>query len=234
MRKHLVTVLLGTAFLLLTLSSSQSVSAAEGVKAAGDLAPLPLKLPDPTLKGTPDDLPTGPNIEKLSDKPRPAFFAPKGVTNVALKKKVTVSEPKLISGTIEQVTDGQREAFDEQVIEMRKGTQWVQVDLGGEYTLHAIVIWHDHRWLQVFRDVIVQVADDAEFTKNVHTVYNSDVDNSSNLGVGTDREYFETNQGRLIDCKGIKGAFVRSYTKGSSLSSFNCHQEIEVYGLPAK
>ncbi len=66
------------------------------------------------------------------------------------------------------------------------------------------------------------------------TVYNNDVDNSSGLGVGTDREYFETHEGRIVDAKGVKGRYVRGYTKGGSLSALNCWQEIEVYALPAK
>jgi hypothetical protein len=52
--------------------------------------------------------------------------------------------------------------------------------------------------------------------------------------VGTDREYFETKFGRVVDGKGAKGRYVRAYTKGSTLSALNCWQEIEVYGLPAK
>jgi hypothetical protein len=202
-------------------------------RAADNLAPLPLKLPLPTLKGTPDDLPSGPHIEKLSDKPRPPFLAPKGVVNVARGKKVTSSDKKPITGEFAQVTDGDREAYDEQVVELHRGTHWVQVDLEKEYAISALVIWHDHRWLQVFRDVVVQVADDAEFTKNVRTLYNNDVDNSSGLGIGTDKEYFETQEGRLIDAKGVKARYVRCYSKGSNSSALNCYQEIEVYALPA-
>ena len=59
------------------------------------------------------------------------------------------------------------------------------------------------------------------------------MDNSSGRGIGKDREFFETQEGKLIDAKGVKARYLRSYTKGSSLSAFNVHQEIEVYGLPA-
>ena len=41
-------------------------------------------------------------------------------------------------------------------------------------------------------------------------------------------------EGKLIDAKGVKARYLRSYTKGSTLSAFNVHQEIEVYGLPAQ
>lgn len=200
--------------------------------AAEDQEVLNLTLPAPTLKGTPEDLPTGATIEPLSDKPRPPFMTAKGVKNVALNKPVT-SSVKPFQGELNQITDGQKEAFDYDAVEMKKGTQWVQVDLGQTYAIHAIVMWHDHRYIQVMRDVIVQVSADPEFKDHVTTVFNNDVDNSSGLGVGTDREYFETHEGKIVDAKGVKGRYVRAYTNGSSLSALNCWQELEVYALPA-
>ncbi len=203
------------------------------VAAADDLAPLPVKPPSPTLKGTPSDLPSGPNVEPPPEKPAPPFMAPKGVVNVAAGKKVT-SSTKPFTGTLAQITDGLKEPEDDQVVEMRRGKQWVQVDLGESAKIFAIVIWHDHRFLQVFHDVIVQVADDPDFTQNVQTIYNNDVDNSAGQGIGTDKEYFETNRGRTFDAKGVVSRYLRCYTAGSSLSSLNVCQEIEVYALPAK
>lgn len=200
--------------------------------AADALAPLPVKPPGPTLKGTPSDLPSGPNVEPPPEKPKPAFMAPQGVINVAAGKKVT-SSVKPFTGTLAQVTDGKKEPDDDQVVEMRKGKQWFQVDLGEAARIYAIVVWHDHRFLQVFRDVIVQVADDPDFTQNVQTIYNNDVDNSAGLGIGTDKEYFETYQGRTFDAKGVVSRYVRCYSAGSSLSALNVCQEIEVYALPA-
>jgi hypothetical protein len=200
---------------------------------SADKEALALKLPAPTLKGTPEDLPAGPNIEALPDKPRPAVMAPKGVKNVAVGKTVT-SSVKPFSGETSQITDGKKEAFDYDAVEMKKGTQWVQIDLGEAFAIHVIVMWHDHRYIQVMHDTIVQVSDDPEFKNNVTTLFNNDVDNSSGLGVGTDREYFETHEGKVVDGKGVKARYVRGYTKGGSLSALNCWQEIEVYALPAK
>lgn len=194
---------------------------------------LRLSLPAPTLKGTPEDLPLGPNIDPLSDKPRPPFMVTKGVQNVALGKPVT-SSVKPFSGELNQITDGKKEAFDYDAVEMRRGTQWIQVDLGEVYEIHAIVMWHDHRYIQVMHDVILQVSNDPEFQKDVITVFNNDVDNSSGLGVGTDREYFETHEGKIVEVKGVKGRYVRGYTRGGTLSALNCWQEIEIYALPAK
>ena len=200
---------------------------------AAETEALKLALPAPTLKGTPEDLPVGPNIEPLSDKPLPPLQTAKGVQNVAAGKPVT-SSVKPFTGDLEQLTDGKKEAFDYDSVEMKKGAQWVQVDLGAAYAIHAIALWHDHRYIQIMRDVVVQVSDDPEFKTGVTTVFNNDTDNSAGLGVGPDREYFETHFGRVVDAKGVKGRYVRGYTKGSNLSALNCWQELEVYGLPAK
>jgi hypothetical protein len=210
------------------LVSLQTVLAQEPPKEA-----LTLQLPAPTLKGTPEDLPKGPNIEPLSDKPRAAFMVPKGVKNVALNKPVTSNVPPF-TGELKQVTDGKKEAFDYDAVEFKRGTQWVQIDLGESHALYAIALWHDHRYIQVMHDVVLQLSDDPEFKKNVQTVFNNDLDNSSGLGIGTEREFFETNRGKLIDAKAMKGRYLRCYLKGSTSSALNCWQEVEVYGSPAK
>src|SRR5947209_274230 len=163
-RSLLVASTLAASLLLPNLAGLSRGAAAE---ANAELAPLRIQLPQPTAKGTPDNLPEGPHVEKFTDKPRPAFMAPKGVKNVALGKKVSCSLDKLYTGTLPQITDGKKDPDDDQVVEMKKGTQWVQVDLEKEYPMSAIVLWHDHRWIQVFHAVVVQAADDAEFTKNV-------------------------------------------------------------------
>ncbi len=203
---------------------------AEDTKAS---APLNITLPSHTLKGTPEDLPSGPNIEPLSDKAPAMPQVPKDVVNLAAGKKVTSSVPPFL-GELTQITDGKREPLDDDAVEFKKGSQWVQVDLGQSCALYAIAMWHDHRYVQAMRDVVVQVSDDPEFKTGVTTLFNNDVDNSSGLGVGTDREYFELHFGKVVPAKGVKARYVRGYTKGSNQSAINCWQELEVYGLPAK
>jgi hypothetical protein len=201
--------------------------------AADATEPLVLKLPGHTPKGTPEDLPKGSTVEPMPTKAPKPIDVPKGVVNVALNKPVTSSVAPFL-GELSQVTDGMKEPFDEQAVEMKKGLQWVQVDLGQSFAIHAIAMWHDHRYVQAMHDVILQVSDDPEFKKDVTTLYNNDTDNSSGLGVGTDREYFELEYGRVVPAKGVKARYVRGYTQGGSLSALNCWQEIEVYALPAK
>jgi len=216
------------------MKSAFALAVAFGISAqAADVEPLKLKYPAHTPKGTPEDLPKGSNVEPISDKPPKPLDVPKGVVNVAAGKPATSSVPPFL-GDLKQVTDGEKEPFDEQAVEMKKGVQWVQVDLGQSFEIHAIAMWHDHRYVQAFRDVILQVSDDAEFKTGVTTLFNNDTDNSSGFGVGTDREYFELEWGKAVPAKGVKARYVRGYTKGSSLSALNAWQEIEVYALPAK
>jgi len=211
------------------MTASLSAHAAEP-----ELAPLPLKLPLPTLKGTPEDLPQGANVEPLTDKLRPPFLAPKGVRNIALGKKVTASDKNPFIGQLSQITDGEKEAFDDQVVEMRKGVQWVQVDLGEVCEVYAIVVWHDHRLIQTYRSVVVQAADDPDFIDNVTTLFNNDTENAAGLGIGFDKQYFETQQGKLIPAKNLKTRYLRFYSRGSNATAINSYQEIEVYGQPVK
>lgn len=207
---------------------------AGGTGIAADLAPLPLKLPIPAFMGTPTDMELGPNVEPVSDKPRAPFMAPKGVKNLAAGKKVTSSDKSPITGSLELVTDGNKEADDDSFVELHRRTQWVQIDLAQKGRMYAIVLWHAHNTYQVYHDVIVQVSDDPDFTTGVKTLYNNDYDNSSGIGIGTDKEYFENYEGRLLDTKGAEGRYLRLYSRGSTYSALNRYTEVEVWGVPAE
>jgi hypothetical protein len=202
---------------------------------AEDLVPLPLVLPPPAMKGTPQALPTDTTALPLTSDPRPPFLAPKGVVNVALGKPVSASDTNLFNGELAQITDGKKEAYEENVVTLRKGVRWVQIDLQGEYKIYAVVIWHDFNIPKVYRDVIVQLSDDPEFKSGVQTIFNNDQKNTSGLGAGTDREYFEnslTGAGKLIDAKGLQARYIRCYSKGSTENALNSYIEVEAYGLP--
>jgi hypothetical protein len=196
--------------------------------------PLEIKLPAPAFKGTPKDIQLSSYVEPLSDKPRPPMMVPAGLKNLASGAKLTASDANATPETLAKIIDGDKEASDQSIIFLRKGTQYVQMDLGAPSELFAIVIWHAHNSAKVYHDIIVQIADDAEFTKNARIIFNNDQDNSSKLGAGTDREFFETNEGKLINAKGDKAQFIRFYSKGSTESALNEYTEIEVYGRPAK
>jgi len=198
--------------------------------AAADV-PLPLKLPLPSFIGTPDDLPKGEHIEPPKDKPRAVMLAPNGVWNVALNRKVISSDKNPISGNMSQITDGIKEAVEDNIVELHKNVQWVQIDLENDYDICAVVLWHNFREMQFCRCVVVQAADDPDFTVNVRTFFNNDYENIAGLGLGKDKQYFETHEGKLIVTKGAKARYLRFYSKGSNVSALNYYTEIEVWGL---
>ena len=213
-------------------AASQPVATAP----AGDLVAIPLELPKPRFSGTPKTLPPGTRI-KISvgpAKPRDPFLAPKGAKNVALKRPVTASDMEPVIGTLDLITNGSKEAVEDAYVELGPYVQWVQIDLGAQYDIYAIVTWHEHKDPRVYKDVVIQVADDKDFITNVRTVFNNDHDNSAGLGLGEAWEFFETNEGQLVDCKGIKAQYVREYSNGNTADDLNRYSEIEVYALPAK
>jgi len=195
------------------------------------LAPIPLELPAPAFRGTPVPL-DEPNVEKPRGAPRPPFYAPEGTGNVARAVPATASDPQPSAGEIDFITDGDKEASDFGYLELRPGTEWVQVDLGGKMVIYAMVLWHNHAEARVYRDVIVQVSDDPDFLE-AETVFNNDYDNSSGLGAGKQMGYVETSEGKLIDCKGVEGRYVRIYGRGNNIDDKNHYTEVEVFGKPA-
>jgi hypothetical protein len=161
-------------------------------------------------------------------------MVPAGLENLAKTAKLTCSSSNVMNGPLDKLIDGDKEASETSIVLLRKGTQWVQMDLGKEADIFAVVIWHAHATAKVYHDIIVQVSDDPEFKKDVKAVFNNDQDNTSGQGAGTDREYFETRYGKRINAKGVRGRFVRFYSKGSTESALNEYTELEVYGRPAK
>lgn len=217
------------------LATLLALTIAAGAKTgAADLAPIDLKLPIPAFMGTPTDVPASEHLEKPADKPRAPFMAPAGVKNVAKDKKVTSSDKSPITGTLDLITDGDKESNDSSYVELHRKVQWVQIDLEADFNMYAIMVWHAHNTPQVYNSVIVQVADDADFTKNVRTIFNNDYENAVGLGAGKDKQYYENYEGKLIDAKGEKARYVRLYSKGSTFSALNRYTEVEVYALAAK
>jgi hypothetical protein len=207
------------------------VRADEGQKTVpGDWVPLKLKLPAPVFAGTPKEAPSGSNVEVLSTNPPPPLMIPPDARNLAPGKKITSSDKNAIGAALAKITDGDKEASENSVVLLRKGLQWVQFDLGAPRKIFAVAIWHAHDTPKIYRSVVVQVADDPDFTENVRTLFNNDSDNSSGLGAGTDRQYFESYRGKVIDAKGVGARFVRLYSHGSTESALNEYTEVEIYG----
>ena len=202
-------------------------------KSKSNLEPLEIKLPQAMFTGTKEAIRVS-HLRKLDPGDRLPFLAPAGTTNVALGKPVTSSDEAPIIGEIEMITDGDKEAADGSYVELGPFLQYVTINLEARYEIYAVVIWHYHKLPRAYLDVVVQVADDPDFTTNVKTLFNNDIDNSAGLGAGTDMHYIETYKGELIDAKGIKARYVRLYSNGNSSDDLNHYIEVEVYGKPAK
>lgn len=225
--KKFVVFSLALAAGLMAAASAQDADKPADVPA--DYEQVAIELPEPFFGGTPIDY-WGPNLEPESFKDRDPFFAPKGVTNVALNKKVSSSFADPMVGDLEQVTDGDKNYAKGSLVELGSGVQWVQIDLEKETEIYAVLVWHFHEGKRVYFDVVVQAANDPEFKDGVTVIYNNDHDNSAGLGAGKDKEYVENYQGRLIKADAVKARYVRLYTNGNTANEMNHYVEVEVYG----
>ena len=191
--------------------------------------PLKIELPKAMFIGTPKDIST-PNLEKVTGKKRKPFLAPPGTTNLALDKSVSSSDTEPLYGDVELITDGDIEGTDGSFVELAAGPQWVQIDLEEVCTLHAIVFWHYHAEARIYYDVVIKTAEDPDFIMGVKTLFNNDHDNSAGLGVGKDKEYIDTNEGKLIDANGVKARYLRLYSAGNTSCDTSHYIEVKVYG----
>ena len=194
---------------------------------------LKLQLPKPMFVGTPRNI-NSPNLEKVTGKSRGPFFVPAGTTLLSLNKPVTSSDTQPVIGDVAYLTDGEKSGEDGYFVELGPGKQYAQVDLKAPHLLNAILVWHYHAQARVYRDVVVQVSDDKDFVSGVTTVFNNDHDNSSGLGIGKDKEYIETAEGKLIDPRGARGRYIRLWSAGNTSNDMNHYVEVEIFGTPAK
>ena len=197
---------------------------------------IDFELPKPMFVGTPTEMKVE-NLEKPLGRARPPFLAPEGTVNLAKGKAVKSSDEMPIIGEISYITDGDKEAADGSYVELGPLVQHVTVDMGKTCELYAIVLWHYHKQPRVYFDVVVQLSDDPDFIKDVKTVFNNDNDNSAGLGVGADKAYVETNEGKLIDLLSQgspKARYVRFYSNGNTSNDLNHYIEADVYGKSAE
>ena len=188
-------------------------------------------LPKPKFNGTPKDVRTA-NLEPdRGGRPRPPVVVPVGANKLLSRNcKVTSSTPVPVIGELAFITDGDKEHDMASLVELGPGVQWVQVDLGREREIYAACVWHYHEEPRVYHDVVCSISNDPDFIDGVATVFNNDDDNSAKLGAGSDKEYYETNEGRLFATRGVRGRYVRFTSNGSTSNAMNDYLEVEVFG----
>ncbi|HTJ78251.1 MAG TPA: discoidin domain-containing protein [Rariglobus sp.] len=200
---------------------------------AEDKVPLHTELPKPLFVGTPVPVKVD-NLEAPRSGKRPDFLIPATSKNLALNQPVTGSDALPLLGDLSLITDGDKDGSEGSYVELARGTQWVQIDLGAPATIDAVIVWHFHAQARVYLGVVVQVSDDPDFISGVTTIYNNDAKNLVGQGAGKDPAYIETYEGRLIDAKETKGRYVRLYSQGNTTNNLNHYIEVEVWGTKAK
>ena len=227
MKKSVVLLIAASAFIGILVSARQALAQEAGKEE------LKVQLPKPMFIGTPRNI-SSPNLERITGKPRGAIFVPAGTKLVSLNKPVTASDMQPVIGEVGLVTDGEKAGEDGYFVEFGPGKQYVQVDLKASLPLQAILVWHYHSQARVYRDVVVQLSDDKDFVSGVTTIFNNDHDNSSGLGIGKDKEYIETFEGKYFDPRGTKTRYVRLWSNGNTSNDMNHYVEVEVYATPAQ
>ncbi|MCX6874282.1 MAG: hypothetical protein NTW21_10820 [Verrucomicrobia bacterium] len=209
-------------------NKSSGFRVAELAHASG--APLHTEIPPELIEGTPKAI-TVPHLVPVPDK-APVFLVPPGTVLLSKGKPVTSSDDNPIIGSLDLITDGDKQAGEGYFVELLDGLQWVQIDLEKRATIHAIWLWHYHSQRRAYHDVIVRISDDPEFKTGVITVYNNDYDNSAKLGQASDNPYVESRYGLIVDGKGTKGRYVRLYSNGNTSNEMNHYIEVEAFGIP--
>jgi hypothetical protein len=215
------------AFASLAISSCNPKSETSSGGTPGGV-PLKTDLPPELIEGTPKPI----NVPNLAPalSAAPTFGVPAGTELLSKGKKVTSSDDAPIIGTLDLITDGDKDAGEGYFVELLDGLQWVQIDLEKTSTVNALWLWHFHSQKRAYHDVIIQISDDPEFKKDVTTIFNNDYDESAKMGKGSDRPYVETRFGLIVDGKGTKGRYVRLYSAGNTSNEMNHYIEVEVYG----
>lgn len=190
------------------------------------------------------------------------LLVPEGTKLLSRGAEVTSSDDFPILGEIGMITDGNDGDYDPHMgfVELMPGLQWVQIDLGKQHEIQAIVVWNSYLTdaddyynqgeaaylARVYQDVVIQISNDPLFEKGVATVFNNDQDNSSGLGKGDDDPYVSTSEGHWVATGGTVGRYVRVYSnghvklfggeemlleRGKPYTKTNDYAEIEIYGM---
>ena len=231
------TLILSSSCLLLLAACGDEIDGRSDTRGFGggpgagtlDGVPLEVELPAPNIQGTIEPMKV-PNLVHVPDEV-PVFLVPEGAALLSKGRMVTSSDDYPIIGTLDLITDGEKDAGDGYFVELMNETQWVQIDLEDSATINALWVWHFHRQHRAYHDVIIQISDDAEFQSGVTTVFNNDYDDSSGFGKGRDRPYADSHFGLLVNGREAKGRYVRLYSKGNTSNDMNHYTEVEVYGV---
>lgn len=225
----------------LSLAACGGGDSSEGGASGGSAGPadgvtIDIELPDELAVGTPKDIKVlqqkASNLD-TNKEPQP-IKVPEGAKVISKGKTVTSSDKEEpFEGTLDMITDGDKDGNEGYSVILGEGPQWVQVDLGEPMLVDAVVLWHYFKNDRVVLDVVVQLSNDPEFKEGVTTIFNNDHDASSGMEKGSDAAYIGTYHGKQIPAGGTKAQYVRCWSNGSTDNPMNEYIEVEVWGRPA-
>jgi len=186
-------------------------------------------LPKPLFVGTPKNIGSM-KLQDSWDGRDDGILVPKGTQILSTNMPVSSSDSTPVIGELALITDGDKEGLDGSYVELASGSQWVQIDLGAEYPVYAVAVWHYHADPRVYHDVAIVLSKDKDCATST-VIFNNDKDDTLGLGKGTDKGYIETYKGLIRRADGISARYVRLYSNGSNANEMNHYIEVEVYGL---
>lgn len=162
------------------------------------------------------------------------YFIVNASENVALRKPVYLTVPgESFNGsgsTISVINDGLSDPYGA-FATLSGTTGFAVIDFKDKYLVDKVITnaWHDWE----FSDVVIQLANDEQFTEGVYTVFNNDVDNSLGLGFGTDGPYKEKGGsiGHVFEFEPVEARYIRFTNKSIKPASEarSIFEEIQVF-----
>ena len=119
---------------------------------------LKIEYPEKLVKGT--EVPKSiPNLEESrpKDQAPKLLMVPEGCKNLSEDKTVSSSDEDPSAGDLDMITDG--DADGSEYVQIKKGLQWVQIDLEKSHMLYGAHVWHYHSQPRVYNDIIIQISE---------------------------------------------------------------------------
>ena len=176
-------------------------------------------------------------IEKIHEKLNPNTEE----HNLAAGKKVTAKwtkdgsdAVKANEGSMANITDGNKasSAFGVFGADGKTDSSYMEIDLGDVREVSSVNLWRYFQDGRTYRDTVVALSEDAEFTADDQILFNSDKQNHHKLGAGSNEAYAETANGKSFKAKeGTRARYVRVYMRGQDDNKTTNHVvELEVMG----
>jgi hypothetical protein len=134
--------------------------------------------------------------------------------NLAFEKPVLMSGGAGQGGP-ELLTDGKTESDP-----YLGGPNWVQVDLGDEFEIDTIKLWHYYADGRTYHDNKVALSDKGAFIGEEIVVFDTN---------DTDDEYPETAEGKTITFDPIKAQYIRAWVGGSTANQWSHWVELQAF-----